>query len=311
MSSTGDKPTGLESAAAAAEITSPQALAGVERARRSEFRRSWNRFVRYRPALFGLVFVAILVVVGLIPGVLAPYTATEFPTTRGASPSWDHPFGADEIGRDLLSRMIYGTRVALAVALTATLISITIGVSIGAMAGYFGGWVDSVLSRVVDALMAFPLLVLLLGLVTVVGPSLTTIVIVIGIAVWAPYARVVRADVLSLREREFIIAAQAIGARTPRIIIRHMIPNVLAPVIVIASLSVGSVIILESALSFLGFGIQPPNPSWGGILSEGRRHMRNFPHITIIPGVAITLTVLAFNLIGDGLRDALDPHQRE
>jgi peptide/nickel transport system permease protein len=288
-----------------------QALAGKERVRRSEFRRAWNRFKRYRPAFVGLIFIGILCVVALIPGVLAPYSATEFPTTRGASPSLDHPFGADEIGRDLLSRMIFGTRVALIVALTATLISVAIGVAVGATAGYFGGWVDTVLSRIVDAVMAIPLLVLIIALVTVLGAGLSTTVIAIGVAIWAQYARVVRGDVLSLRERDYILAARAIGARTPRIIIRHMIPNVLAPVIVIATLSVGSVIILEAALSFLGLGVQPPNPSWGGILSEGRAHMRNFPHISIIPGIAITLTVLAFNLVGDGLRDAFDPHQRE
>jgi peptide/nickel transport system permease protein len=299
------------SQAAEARTSTPQDLAGVTRERRSELQRSWRRFRRYRPGLVGLAFVAFLGIIALIPSVFAPYSATEFPTHRGASPSLAHPFGADEIGRDLLSRMIYATRVAFVVALTATLISATIGVIVGATAGYFGGWVDSTLSRLVDALMAFPLLVLLIGLVAVLGPGLRTIVLVLGVTVWAPYARVVRADILSLRERDYVIAARAIGAQAPRIILRHMVPNALAPVIVIASLSVGSIIILESALSFLGLGIQPPNPSWGGILSEGRGHMRNFPHISIIPGIAITLTVLAFNLIGDGLRDALDPHQRE
>ena len=291
--------------------TALQALAGRERERRSEFRRAWNRFKRYRPAFVGLIFISVLFVVALIPGVLAPYSPTEFPTTRGESPSLEHPFGADEIGRDLLSRMIYGTRVAFIVAITATLISVAIGVAIGATAGYFGGWIDSLLSRIIDSFMAIPLLVLLIALSTVLGAGLSTTVIAIGIVIWAQYARVIRGDVLSLRERDYVLAARTIGARTPRIIIRHMLPNVLAPVIVIATLSVGSVIILEAALSFLGLGIQPPHPSWGGILSEGRAHMRNFPHISIIPGIAITLTVLAFNLVGDGLRDALDPHQRE
>jgi peptide/nickel transport system permease protein len=311
MSSGQEGQTAHRRPAGATAAESPQALAGVARERRSEARRSWQRFKRYRPGLVGLAFVGILTIIAIFAGTLAPYSPSEFPASRGESPSLSHPFGADEIGRDLLSRMIYGTRVALIVALTATFISAAIGITVGATAGYFGGWVDSALSRLVDALMAFPLLVLLLGLVTVIGPGLRTIVIVIGVTVWAPYARVVRADILSLREREFVIAARAIGAQSPRIIMRHMIPNALAPVIVIASLSVGSIIILESALSFFGLGIQPPNPSWGGILSEGRNHMRNFPHISIIPGVAITITVLAFNLIGDGLRDALDPHQRE
>lgn len=291
--------------------TALQSLAGRERERRSEFRRAWNRFKRYRPAFAGLIFIAFLLVIALIPGILSPYTPTEFPTTRGASPSLEHPLGADGIGRDLLSRMIHGTRVALIIAFTATFISVAIGVSIGAAAGYFGGWVDSILSRIVDAVMAIPLLVLIIALVAVLGAGLYTTVLAIGVAIWAQYARVMRADIMSLREREFVIAARTIGATTSRVIMRHMIPNALAPVIVIATLSVGNVIILEAALSFLGLGVQPPDPSWGGILDEGRENIRAFPHISIIPGVAITLTVLAFNLVGDALRDALDPHQRE
>ncbi len=159
--------------------------------------------------------------------------------------------------------------------------------------------------------MAFPLLALLITLAALFEPHLRNVVIVIGVTVWASYARVVRADVMSLRERDYIVAARAIGARSPRIIARHMLPNVLGPVIVLASLDVGSIIILESALSFLGLGVQPPTPSWGGMLSAGRSLMRNAPHIAIAPGIAITVTVLAFNLLGDGLRDALDPRQRE
>jgi ABC-type dipeptide/oligopeptide/nickel transport system permease subunit len=311
MSSSEHDQAPIQRAAESEDPNALQRLAGQERARRSEFRRAWNRFKRYRPAFVGLFFIGILCIVALIPGVLAPYTATEFPTTRGAPISWDHPFGADGIGRDMLSRMIFGTRVALIVAFTATFISVTIGVMVGATAGYFGGWVDSILSRVVDAVMAIPLLVLVIALVSVLGAGLFTTVLAIGVAIWAQYARVVRADIMSLRERDYVVAARTIGAGTPRIIVRHMIPNALAPVIVISTLSVGSVIILEAGLSFLGLGVQPPNPSWGGMLSEGREHMRTFPHISIIPGIAITLTVLAFNLVGDALRDALDPHQRE
>lgn len=309
-SSEQDQATPQRSGGAQGE-TALQALAGREREHRSEFRRAWNRFKRYRPAFVGLFVILFLCLVALFPGVIAPYSPTEFPTMRGASPSLDHPLGADEIGRDILSRMIYGTRVALIVAFTATFISVTIGVIIGSMAGYFGGWVDSLLSRLVDAVMAIPLLVLIIAFVAVLGAGLFTTVLAIGLAIWAQYARVMRADIMSLRERDYVLAARTIGAGTSRIILRHMIPNALAPIIVIATLSVGSVIILEAALSFLGLGVQPPNPSWGGMLAEGRRHIRNFPHISIIPGVAITLTVLAFNLVGDALRDALDPHQRE
>ena len=311
MSSSEQDQVGTEQTTGSQDDNALQKLAGQERERRSEFRRAWNRFKRYRPAFIGLFFIVILCIIALFPGVIAPYSATEFPTSRGASLSWDHPLGGDEIGRDILSRMIYGTRVALIVALTATFISVTIGVVIGSAAGYFGGWVDSVLSRVIDAIMAIPLLVLVIAFVAVLGAGLFTTVLAIGLAIWAQYARVMRADIMSIRERDYVLAARTIGAGTSRIIARHMIPNALAPIIVIATLSVGSVIILEAGLSFLGLGVQPPNPSWGGMLSEGRQHMRTYPHISIIPGIAITLTVLAFNLVGDALRDALDPHQRE
>jgi peptide/nickel transport system permease protein len=222
-----------------------------------------------------------------------------------------HPLGYDHVSRDLLSRVILGTRVALTVGLVASLIAVTIGVLIGAASGFFGGWVDTVFSRLTDTLMAFPIIALLVVLASVLGPSLITVIIVIGTTAWARYARVVRADVLSVRERDFIMAARASGVKNARIIWRHILPNIMGPVIVLASLGVGNIIILESALSFLGLGIQPPNPSWGGILSDGRAFITRFPHISIAPGVMITLTVLAFNFFGDGLRDALDPHQAE
>jgi ABC-type dipeptide/oligopeptide/nickel transport system permease subunit len=201
--------------------------------------------------------------------------------------------------------------VALLVGLLSSAIAIIIGVTVGAIAGYFGGWVDSVLSRVVDTLMAFPLLVLLVTLSAVFDPSLTTTIVVIGVSVWATYARVVRADVLSIRERDYVQAARAAGADDARIVLRHVVPNVLGPVIVLATLGIGGIIILEAALSFLGLGVQPPTPSWGRDLADARQHIRSYPHMAIAPGVMITITVLAFNLVGDGLRDALDPRQRE
>jgi peptide/nickel transport system permease protein len=279
--------------------------------RRSEWFQAWRRFRSNRAALVGLAFIILVALLAICAELIIPHDPTHScPGMRGGAPGWEHPLGFDHIGRDLLSRVIYGARVALLVGLVATVTSVLIGVVVGAAAGYFGGWVDVVLSRLVDTLMAFPLLALLIVLSAVLGPSLTTTIIVIGVTSWARFARVVRADVLSLKQSDFVTAARAVGVKDARVIWNHILPNVLGPVIVLASLGVGGIIILESALSFLGLGIQPPTPSWGGTLADGRALIRQFPHITTFPGVMIFITVLAFNLIGDGLRDALDPRQR-
>lgn len=283
-----------------------------QQAQISERRRIWRRFVRYRPGLVGLTLICILVIMAIFSPLIAPHSPEEINTPlRGAGPSSEYWLGNDDIGRDILSRIIYGSRIALIVGLGATAIAVTIGVTVGATAGYFGGRVDFLLSRLVDTLMSFPLLALLLTLSAVFGPSLRNVVIVIGLTVWASYARLVRAEVLSLRERDFILAARASGAGDRQIIFRHIVPNALGPVIVIASLAIGGIIILESALSFLGLGVSRPTASWGTMLSDGREFIRNYPHIAIAPGIAITITVLSFNLVGDGLRDALDPRQKE
>jgi peptide/nickel transport system permease protein len=279
---------------------------------RSEWQAAWRRFRRNHLAVVGMVFIGLLVIIAIFAEQIAPYDPISdiFPGKRGGSPTWAHPFGFDQLGRDLLSRVIHGTRVALLVGLVASTIAVVIGVFVGAIAGFFGGWPDMLLSRLIDTLMAFPIIALLITLASILGPSLLTTMLVIGTTVWARYARVVRADVMSLRQQDFILAAQASGVPAGRIIWRHILPNVLGPVVVLASLGIGSIIILESALSFLGLGIRPPNPSWGGILAEGRAFIVTYPHISIAPGVMIVLTVLAFNFIGDGLRDALDPRQR-
>ena len=227
------------------------------------------------------------------------------------SPTADHPFGYDHLGRDLLSRVIFGTRVALLVGLLATGIAVTIGVGVGAVAGYFGSGADTLISKVIDTLMAFPTIVLLLVLATVLGPSLNTTILVIGVTGWARFSRVVRADVMSLKATDFVTAARAVGVRDWRIIWRHLLPNVMGPVIVLATLGIGGIIILESALSYLGLGIRPPDPSWGRTLADGRDSILRFPHISFFPGLMIVITVLAFNFLGDGLRDALDPRERD
>ena len=279
--------------------------------RTSQRKRTWARFARHKGALFGVAIVVLLVIVALTAQWIAPYNPNETNLRlRGASPSGEHVFGNDDIGRDILSRIMYGARVALMVGILSTTIAVTNGVLVGATAGYFGGWVDFVLSRLIDTLMAFPILALLLTLSALLGPSLRNVIIIVGVTFWASYARVIRAEVLSLRERDYVLAARASGAGDGRIILRHIVPNAIGPVIILASLAVGGVIIFESALSFLGMGISRPTPSWGTMLSDGRDHIRNYPHIAIAPGLAIALTVLAFNLIGDGLRDALDPRER-
>lgn len=282
---------------------------------RTRFRiknRALRRFFEHRMAVVGAIVVLGLILLAVFAEQIIPFHPNDdiFRGMRGVSPSLEHPMGFDHLGRDLLSRVIFGTRVALIVGLLSTVISVIIGVLVGAVAGYLGGWVDELLSLLTDALMAFPLIALLIVLAAMLGPSLTTTVIVIGATVWARYARVVRAEVMSLRERDYVVAARALGAFDRRIIWRHVVPNVLTSVIVLASLQVGSIIILESALSFLGLGVRPPTATWGSILSDGRAFILRYPHIAFFPGIMIVITVLAFNFIGDGLRDALDPHQK-
>jgi peptide/nickel transport system permease protein len=284
----------------------------IEYEHRSELLRGWRRFRANRAALIGLAFIILIMLMAIFAEQIAPYDPLEIVSgKRGVGPSPDHPLGWDHVGRDLLSRLIFGSRVALTVGLLASAVAVVIGVAVGAAAGYFGGLVDTLLMRLTDTLMAFPLIALLIVLAAVLGPSLVTMLVVIGTTTWARYARVVRADVMSLKEQEFIVAARALGVRDGRIIGRHILPNVLAPVIVLATLGVGGIIILAAALSFLGLGVQPPHPSWGGTLADGRAFITLYPHISIAPGIMIFFTVLAFNLFGDGLRDALDPRQRD
>jgi peptide/nickel transport system permease protein len=285
----------------------------ADSAHRSEKAQFWRRFAANRMALLGLAMVVALILIAIFAEYIAPYDPIQdiFRGKRGVGPEPGHPFGYDHLGRDLFSRIIFGSRVALIVGIISTIIAVSIGVVVGALAGYFSGWTDNILSRITDTLMAFPIIALLIVLAAVLGPSLTTTVVVIGVTVWARYARVVRADVMSVRQRDYVTAARATGVRDWRIIWRHTLPNVMGTVIVLASLGVGSIIILEAALSFLGLGVRPPTPSWGGILADGRAFILRFPHISIFPGIMIVLTVLAFNFVGDGLRDALDPHERE
>lgn len=255
---------------------------------------------------------AAIVLLTVIGAIIAPWAVPYDPAgqelaLRLERPSLEHPFGLDELGRDIFSRVLAGARISLFVGLTVVGISSVVGVLLGSIAGYFGGRVDDVISRVIDVLMAFPGILLAIALVAVLGPSLTNVVLALSIIGWVGYARLVRGQALRAREFDFVQAARALGAGSGRIILRHVLPTALPAVIVQATLGMAGAIIAEAALSFLGLGVQPPTPSWGTMLDAGRSHLFDAPHLTIFPGLAIALLVLGFNFLGDGLRDRVDP----
>jgi peptide/nickel transport system permease protein len=256
----------------------------------------------------GAAIVIVAVAAALVWPWIVPYDpASQQLSLRLERPSVHHPFGLDELGRDIFSRVLAGARISLLVGVTVVGISTLVGVSLGAIAGYFGGWVDDVISRGIDVLLAFPGILLAIALVAVLGPSLTNVVLALSVIGWVGYARLVRGQVLRAREFEFVQAARALGASTARILIRHIIPTTMPAVMVQATLGMAGAILAEAALSFLGLGVQPPAPSWGTMLNGGRLHLLDAPHLTIFPGAAIAVLVLGFNFLGDGLRDALDP----
>ncbi len=255
--------------------------------------------------------VAFLLVSALAAPLFAPQNPYEMDLARGlAAPEAAHPFGRDKLGRDILSRVLHGGRVSLTVGFAAVSVSVLIGVLIGGLAGYLGGIWDEAIMRTTDVFLAFPGILLAIALMSVLAPSLWNIVIALAAFGWVGYARLVRAQVLALREREFVAAARAAGATPARILTRHLLANVVSPVIVEASIGMAGAILAESGLSFLGLGIQPPEPSWGAMLAEGRDFLLVAPHLTIYPGIAIALTVMGLNVLGDGLRDLLDPTQK-
>jgi peptide/nickel transport system permease protein len=269
------------------------------------------RLRRSPGAMIGLVLIALLLFTALGADFIAPQGIDEQDLRKALlPPGREFPLGTDEFGRDMLSRVIHGSRISLEVGIIATLISSLVGVSLGAIAGYRGGRVDYLIQGMVDISWAFPTVLMTIFLVAVLGPGLVNVMIAVGLVYWGGFARVVRGQVLSLREWEFVTAAHAIGASDLRILARHILPNVLAPVIVMSTLMMGDAILIEATLSFLGMGAQPPVPSWGSILSSGRTYLTLAPWVTIFPGIAIMLTVLGFNLLGDGIRDATDPRLR-
>ena len=255
---------------------------------------------------------AAIVCLTLLAAVIGPTIAGVDPAfqnlpLRLEGPSLSHWFGLDELGRDILARLLAGARISLLVGAVVVGISATVGTLLGSIAGYYGGIIDDLMSRVSDILMAFPGLLLAIAVVAVLGPSLTNVVLALTLIGWVGYARVVRGQVLRVRELEYVQAARALGATTPRILVRHIVPATLPALIVQATLGMGGAILAEASLSFLGLGVQPPTPSWGTMLNGGRAHLLDAPHLTLFPGIAIALLVLGFNFVGDGLRDLVDP----
>lgn len=267
-----------------------------------------KRFSRNKLSVAGAIIVLALILTSLLAPVIAPYDPTSIDVYDVLSPpSREHLLGTDELGRDLLSRIIWGSRVSLKVGFVAVGIAIMIGILIGSLAGFYGGRVDAVLMRFVDMMLAFPTFFLILAVIAILEPNIFTIMAVIGVTGWMDVARLVRAEFLTLKERDFVDAARAIGMRNRRLIIRHILPNALSPVFVAATFGIAGAILTESGLSFLGLGVQPPDPSWGNILTAGKDNIEIAWWLSLYPGLAILITVLSYNLVGEGLRDALDP----
>jgi peptide/nickel transport system permease protein len=253
-----------------------------------------------------------IIVVTLAAAVAGPALVPHDPNAQDLAlrldrPSWSHPLGLDELGRDILARLVMGARISLFVGLAVVAISASVGVTIGALAGYLGGWFDEITGRVMDVLLAFPGILLAIALVAVLGPSLRNVVLALVLIGWVGYARLVRGQVLRIRELDYVQSARALGAPLARILSRHVVPGTLSAVTVQATLGMAGVIIAEASLSFLGLGVQPPTPSWGTMLDAGRSHLLDAPHLTVVPGLAIALLVLGFNFAGDALRDRIDP----
>jgi peptide/nickel transport system permease protein len=272
----------------------------------------WTRLWQNRMAMSGLVLVLGMFAVALLAPWLAPYDPNAIDLKQVLMPpSAAHLMGTDTLGRDVLSRIIYGAQISLQVGFVAVGIATLVGLLVGALAGYYGGWVDQLLMRLVDLMLCFPTLFLILAVIAVLGPSIWNIMVIIGLTGWMGVARLVRAEFLSLREREFVVAARALGASDARLIWRHLLPNALTPVMVSATLGVAGAILTESALSFLGLGVQAPNPSWGNILTMGKDNIEIAWWLSVFPGLAILVTVMSYNLLGEGIREAIDPRLRE
>ena len=282
--------------------------------KRSQFEEVWRRLKKNKMAMIGLAIVVFLVLLAVFADFLFDYEQVvikQNTAIRLQGPSAEHWFGTDEFGRDILARLVHGGRISLVVGVIAVGIALTIGGTLGAISGFFGGKVDMLISRAMDILLAVPSLLLSITIVSALGPSIINLMIAIAVSSVPGYARIVRSSVMTVRDNEFVEAAKAIGANDAQIIASHILPNCLAPIIVQVSLKVASAILSTSGLSFLGLGVKAPTPEWGSMLSGGRAYLRNAPHLTVFPGLCIMLTILSMNLLGDGLRDALDPKLKQ
>jgi peptide/nickel transport system permease protein len=278
--------------------------------RKSRFQGAWRRLKKSRTAIIGMVLLSIVVFCALFADLIYDYRTDAIKQNsriRLQGPSWAHPFGTDEFGRDILARIVFGTRSSLYIGLMSCLLCCLVGVTCGALAGYFGGIIDDIFMRFFDVLLAVPSILLAIIIVASLGANLFNIIVAISLSIVPQYVRITRASVMMVKDMEYIEAARAIGSGTFRIIVSHILPNCFAPILVQATLRVATVIADAACLSFLGLGIPPPAPEWGAMLSAGRGYLRDAPHIVIFPGLAIMLTILALNMLGDGLRDALDP----
>ena len=290
-----------------------EAAVATKPKKRSQFQETIRRLKKNRSAMIGLAIILLVVLVSVISNFVYDYDTQVIAATgeRLQHPSWQHPFGTDELGRDILTRLAEGGRVSISVGLIATLFKLCIGVLLGCIAGLYGGIVESVIMRIVDIIMCFPFFVIALCIAAITGPSFFNTIFIIGILGWPGVCRIVRSQVLSLKNVEYVEAARAVGRSEMQIIFGHVLPNCLSPIIVQTTLRIASAIITAAALSYLGLGVVPPAPEWGAMLSYGRNFIRGYSYMTLFPGLAIMITVLSLNLLGDGLRDALDPKLRK
>lgn len=294
-----------------AEHTSSLANVAAAPAVHSSGRALWRRFTRRPAALFGLVMIVLFLAAALAAPLIAPYSPDEADFFRARqAPSGDHWLGTDELGRDMFSRLLYGARVSLRIGLIAVGIGVGVGVPLGLIAGYYGGMIDNVIMRIVDIMLSFPSILLAIGLVAILGPGLNNAIIAVGIVAVPVYIRQVRASVLGVKELDFVASARAAGASDGRIMRIHVLPQCLSPILVQSSLQIAAAIVAAAGLGFLGLGAPPDVPEWGTMLAKGRTYVFSAPHLTTFPGLAIMLVVMGFNLVGDALRDALDPRMR-